>query len=491
MLDVSMTSATLHGTFDLAMRVGDVMLRNGAPVADVTEAVLRICRSSGIDNVYVDVTFNQILLSYLPSSDAVPITRFRSVPARAHDFGVLDAVESISDRFNRYVIDLGEARTEMADVNRTGRWYPNWMSQLGWCVMCAAAAIMLGGGIVVAAVAFVATWVITAVNAGLGRRGLPVFYQQAVGGIIATFAAMGVWLISPAVNTSIVVIACIIMLLAGVSSMGAIHDAITGWHLTAVGRVFEAVIHTVGIVVGVQVGVVISRWLEIDISISPNLPVTLMAGFTTIFTFALFGMAYVVGSQGPPRTMASAAFTALLSGIVNWATSSVVGIGDLWATGLATLSAGVLAVLFARIHKAPVLIFAMAGAVPMVPGSRIYRGLLALGQDNNVALENLFAAGAVVVALSAGLVLGQWLATATVQTISKAPASQWTPSFRAPFTSMRRKRRKYDSTSTGSIGTTGEPADVPTLTRPIRVLDFGEDVDLDTLDDELRRDAGR
>lgn len=486
-----MTSETLHGTFDLGMRIGDAMLRNGAPVADVTEAILRICRSSGIDNVYVDVTFNQILLSYLPASDAAPITRFRSVPARAHDFGVLDAVESISDRYNRHAIDLEDARGEMADVTRTGRWYPNWMSQVGWCVMCAAAAIMLGGGILVAVVAFVATYVITAVNAGLGRRGLPVFYQQAVGGLIATLAAMGVWLISPAVNTSIVVIACIIMLLAGVSSMGAIHDAITGWHLTAAGRVFEALIHTVGIVIGVQIGIVISRLLEIDISVSPDIPVTLLSGVTAVFTFGLFGLAYVVGSQGPPRTVATAALVALISGLVNWSTASLVGVGDLWATGLATLCAGVLAVPLARLHRAPVLIFAMAGAVPMVPGSWIYRGLLALGQDNNVALGNLFFAGGVVVALAAGLVLGQWLATATMQTVSNAPASQWTPSFRAPFSSIRRKRKKYDSTSTGSIGTTGQPADVPTLTRPIHVLDFGEDVDLDTLDDELRSDSGR
>jgi uncharacterized membrane protein YjjP (DUF1212 family) len=490
---VSSAPGTVHGTFDLAIRVGEAMLRNGASVADVTEAVLRICRASGVDNVYADVTFNQILLSYLPSSDAAPITRFRSVPAREHDFGVLDAVESISDRFCRYVIDLDAAREEMDAIYSTGHWYPAWLSSLGWAVMCGAAAISLGGGLLVVAVAFVAAIAITSVNRGLGRRGLPVYYQQVAGGLIATLGAMGVWLVAPAVNTSVVVVACLIMLLAGVSSLGAIHDAITGWYLTAGGRVFEALMLTVGIVIGVQVGVVLSRLFEIDISISANLPVTLLAGATRILCFALMGVGYVVGSQGPPRTIAAVAGTAVVSGTVFWSLSDVAGVSDLWATGIATLAVGVLSVVFARLHRAPVLIFAMAGSVPMVPGSRIYRGLLALGQDNAVALENLFAAAAIVIALASGLVLGQWLATATAQTITNAPAGQWTPSFRGPFGSIRR-RRHHGHGSNVTTGPAEVPADVPTLTRPFQALDLGEDFDLDALDDELRSqsdDVGR
>ena len=52
-------STRLHAVFDLAMRIGEGLLTNGAAASEVTATVLRVTSSSGLRNVSVQVTFTR------------------------------------------------------------------------------------------------------------------------------------------------------------------------------------------------------------------------------------------------------------------------------------------------------------------------------------------------------------------------------------------------------------------------------------------------
>ena len=52
-MSVSTSLTRLHQVFELAMRIGEVMISNGAAAADVTATMLRVTASSGIRNVSV------------------------------------------------------------------------------------------------------------------------------------------------------------------------------------------------------------------------------------------------------------------------------------------------------------------------------------------------------------------------------------------------------------------------------------------------------
>ena len=89
-------TARLHAVFDLAMRIGEGLLSNGAAASEVTATVLRVTSSSGLRNVSVQVTFDEVTISYLPDQLSAPFTRVRSASARVQDFSRLAAFEAVS-----------------------------------------------------------------------------------------------------------------------------------------------------------------------------------------------------------------------------------------------------------------------------------------------------------------------------------------------------------------------------------------------------------
>src|SRR4051812_42995365 len=85
----------------------------------------------------------------------------------------------------------------------------------------------------------------------LDRRGLPLFFQQVAGAAVATGVAVVLVARDVDVRSSLVVAAGIVVLLAGLSLVGAAEDAISGFPVTAAARAFEVLTLTAGIVVGI------------------------------------------------------------------------------------------------------------------------------------------------------------------------------------------------------------------------------------------------
>ena len=111
-------TARLHAVFDLAMRIGEGLLSNGAAASEVTATVLRVTSSSGLRNVSVQVTFDEVTISYLPDQLSAPFTRVRSASARVQDFSRLAAFEDITHRYIAGDLDLDEARRLAEEIPR-------------------------------------------------------------------------------------------------------------------------------------------------------------------------------------------------------------------------------------------------------------------------------------------------------------------------------------------------------------------------------------
>jgi uncharacterized membrane protein YjjP (DUF1212 family) len=68
--------------------------------------------------------------------------------------------------------------------------YRGWVVTAAQAVLAAAIVVLLGGGPLVAAAGLVATVVVDRTNRRLEARHVPVFFQNAVGGFLATAAAL-------------------------------------------------------------------------------------------------------------------------------------------------------------------------------------------------------------------------------------------------------------------------------------------------------------
>lgn len=431
--------ARLHAVFDLAMRIGEGMLSNGAAASEVTATVLRFITSSGIRNVSVTVTFDEVSISYLPDDASAPFTRIRSAGYRVQNFSRLESFETVTEEYVHGVLDLEQATARVLDIPHNPRIYPPWLIAAGLALMGGAAALGLGARLLVVCAATATAIILFIVTEQLYRWRFPAFYVQAIGGFVAALATVLVHVVDPSSDSSIVVVSCLIILLAGLTSLGAMQDAITGWYVTASGRILETLMLTVGLVVGVRGGLLVAEAIGADVSVGAALPVTLASALPLAVSGLLIGLGYAISVQTPHRSLAWCAGIAGLTTLVSYGLG-VLGLDRVWSVGLTSLLAGGLAVLLAERQRAPALTFVMAGVVPMVPGSRIYRGLLAVSSDLPDGAGQLFEAGEIAVALAAGAVLGQVLVT-RLQRMTGRAVSAFTPVIAAPFTTIRRRRQ--------------------------------------------------
>nr|WP_245354709.1 threonine/serine exporter family protein [Brachybacterium sacelli] len=425
------------------MRVGVGLLANGAAASEVTATVLRVTSSSGLRNVSVQVTFDEVIISYLADESATPFTRVRAASARTQNFARLAAFEDITHSYISGELPLEEARRAAEAVPQTAPAHRLPLVVLGFAVMGGSLSLYFGADLLVFAAATLASGLLTAAGEFLARMHIPPFYGQAFGGFLAVGVAVLVGLINPNVSSSIVVVSCIIVQLTGLASIGAVQDAVTGWYVTAAGRMLETLMLTVGIVAGVRGGMLLAEALGTDISVSAALPISLMTIAWVVIAGLGMGLGFGVGTHVPWRMLPWIAAVSLLSGMISHVVSGLF-LERVYAVSIAAFVTGMVAVALGDRLRAPTLVFVMGGVIPLVPGSLIYRGLLGLGDDVSSGAADVFSAGEIAVGIAAGLVLGQLLAARIVPYFRRSDIA-YTPSISSPFTTLRRRRLSLGS----------------------------------------------
>lgn len=397
-----------HKTLDLALRIGELLLSSGAGAADVTAAMLSVTYACGLRSVTADVTFTNLSLNHQPRSDDPPAIQMRRVTHRETDYEDL----TIVDHVVRDLVDgrttRDEARARIARVVSSGHHRPRWAVTLGWGVMGAGTALLLGGGPVVAVIAFVVAAAIDRVQRWLSVRRIPSFYQQAAGGAIAALVAVATAATGLAVAPSLVVTAGIIMLLAGIGILGATQDALTGFPITASARILEALLATAGIIAGVSGGITVGGLLGVDLgTLRPGASV-LSEAPVMAFGAAVAAAAFAFAAYAPLRALSPVAAVGALGTIVFIAMSGV-GAGPAWSAAAAAYVVGAVSYTVAGRVRVPPLVVVVPAIVPLLPGLAIYRGLSLLA-DGRGGMLYLVAAGATAIALASGVILGQYVA---------------------------------------------------------------------------------
>ncbi len=86
------------------------------------------------------------------------------------------------------------------------------------------------------------------------------------------------------------------------------------------------------------------------------------------------------------------------------------GFGIAWSSALAATLLGLVSYPVARRFRVPALVVVAACITPFLPGLSIYRGLTLLALQPSTALLAMVTAIAVAIALSSGVILGEYLA---------------------------------------------------------------------------------
>ncbi|AKE40772.1 Threonine export carrier [Corynebacterium kutscheri] len=405
------------GTLDIGARIGEILIVAGTTNSDTAHQVKAILEAFGLYNVHVDLTYNRLrLFTHVSGNAHQPVGLVRVITPGEQNFHHLRLVDELIRDIHTGRATPANATQRLDEITTAPLTMSRHAINLSWGGLGGTVALLIGGDIFVAAISFITSFIILSFSSRMGHSGLPIFFQNVLGGIFASLIAAVAYhtgsYVGLALKPSMVIATCIIAMLAGLTLVQAIQNGVTDAPITAAARFFDTAIITGGVVAGVGIGIALSGELGIPLPpmetvASPNLSSS---------------MVRVLGSIGASMTFARACYSdwagVFLSGCTAFFASGMyyfiltpLGFTGVFASGVIAAMIGLIGGLLARRYQIPPLILTIAGVTPLLPGLSIYRGMYGLLHEQILAgFSALILALATATALSSGVVLGEWIA---------------------------------------------------------------------------------
>lgn len=390
---------------DLTIRLAEVMLSSGSGTADVVATAQDVAQAYQLTDCVVDITVTTIIVSALATTDTPPVTIMRSVRTRSTDYSRLAELDRLVQRITSGGVAVDQAHEAMDELTERPHPYPRWLATAGAAGFALGVAMLLGGTWLTCVLAAVTSGVIDRLGRLLNRIGTPLFFQRVFGAGIATLVAVAAYLIAGQDPTALVATG-IVVLLSGMTLVGSMQDAVTGYMLTALARLGDALFLTAGIVVGILISLrgVTNAGIQIELHVdatttlaTPGMPLPILVAVSGA---ALSGVCLTIASYAPLRSVATAGLSAGLAELVLIGLGAA-GFGRVVATWTAAIGVGFLATLISIRRQAPALVTATAGIMPMLPGLAVFRAVFAFAVNDTPdgGLTQLLEAAATALAL--------------------------------------------------------------------------------------------
>lgn len=276
--------AQVYAVMSIAACIGDILLSSGSANHDTFAQIRAVTSAYGLMYCHIAITMNTITLSAhvrgtqtidVPSpqdakhttspatnpaklNPAIPVNVFRVSRQMTTDFSKLAEVDRLIRSIQAGATPPVIAEKVLDELEARPRGYGFKTAIWGWSLLGGSAAILLGGNWFVAVIAFFTSFLIIGTNEVLARRDLPAFFLQVLGGIIATLPTAVIYQAAShlgfQIRPGLIIASCIIVLVAGLSLVQSLQDAVTGAAVTGSARFFDTLLMTSGIVAGVAIG---------------------------------------------------------------------------------------------------------------------------------------------------------------------------------------------------------------------------------------------
>ena len=399
---------------NLALEIGGILLSSGEGAADTVAQAESVAAAFGLPGATVEVTFTSLTIGVNRRRGRPPLSVIRVVNYRTVDMTRVTRVARLIDLIVRRQLTVDQATAEVEKIIESPHPHSFRVAVLGWAMLGCAVVIQLGGTPLAGLLSMVSTFALMYANRFLDGMRLPTFFQQVVGGFIAPAWALAAFVLVAGafieVRPSQLVAAGIIDILAGLTLVGSIEDAITGFPVTSAGRGVETLILTGGVLGGITIALALFGRLgfsppPIDPAIQGDAAV-----HVAILAAGVGAAGFAVASYATVRATLLAASVGALGMSIYQAVLGA-GFDIVVGSALAACAMGLVGGILARIATVPPLVVTIAGITPFLPGLSVYRGLSALTSDQTgVGLGLMFTALAIALALAAGIVFGEWMA---------------------------------------------------------------------------------
>lgn len=421
--DVSQRHA--RAVIDLALRIGEALLTTGGSAADVVTTVLRLTAGYGVRSTHVDITYTSVAVSIQRGVDEDPLSVMRVIKARYPDYSRLEALQGLVDEIagsaarGTEPLPVERAKARLDDILTAPHPYRRWVVTVGHALIAIGVVILFGAGPGMWLIAGLSAALVDRAQRVLHRIGIAAFFSQAISAAIPTTIAAGLFVLGaagvevPGVSSpSLVVVSGIIVLLAGLSVMGAAQDALDGYYVTAGARGLEVMMMTLGIAVGISAVLAVAVRFDLSMTVSGFVvlggsPVSGTIGATVV------AVGFALSTYTGVRATAVAAGLGALAWLV-FDSVERLGLGVAAEVAVAATVVGAVGHAIHRSLRVPELAITTAAIVALLPGLAVYRGLFELMQNSpasvGVGLAQLIAALGTGLGLAAGLSIGAYAA---------------------------------------------------------------------------------
>ena len=411
MIQVGGVDTSARKTIDFALHLAESMFRYGAGALEVETSIIAVTAALGLKNIEVDITNQSVAINYAPK-DQTPISLLRVVRSWTNNYAGLAQVHQLVTDVVAGGVGRDEAVRRLDEIIHSSKPYPRWMVTVAFGVFSAVFVGILGGGVGASGIAFLSNLLISLLARQLSKRRVPDFFITASCAFVVTFIALLLDQFGVPIEPAIVVVGGILLLLPTGRLVSSVQDAINGFPVTAAGRFLSTALTFGALVAGIAVALVVGTVTGMEeIEVTETFPPA-YDWWALIILTAVAVLAIGITEQTAWKLLLPTAGVGVVGYLVLWG-ATVFGVGDRFSPALAAVVIGLLGRVVALKMGAPQLVVAVPAALILLPGLTIFRSMYFLTVEESQSLTGaggMLNAGAIVLGVAAGIVLGDTLA---------------------------------------------------------------------------------
>lgn len=413
-------------TLNFALRLAETMFHYGADALEVENAIVAVCATYGVENLEVDITNQAVMINYVPDTAATAsMTRediFNDNNMTSHT--VMRVVRSWTDNYagladtHRLVTEIiqgemsrREASERLEAINSRPKTFPNWLVTVAMMAAAFCITLGIGGGVVGASISAVSGLIVARIGIWMGRRRYPEFFTMLLSGFVLTGLAMMFAWTDLEISPPRVIAAGLIMLMPTTRFMSTMHDAISGFPVTAAGRLVSTGMAFAGIVAGIYAGIVLAGMFGL-VAVDPALSQFDPPGVVMNTVFMTMAAVFIAVTLQASTAFLLPVLGSAFGGLLMYHFAGFLGLDVRLQAVFGAVTAGCAAALIGGRMRIPSLVIAVPAMTFLLPGLSIFRGMYAVvieGQTTGDGVVSMVTAMTTIVTMAAGLVLGQYL----------------------------------------------------------------------------------
>lgn len=411
MIQVGGVDTSARKTIDFALHLAESMFRYGAGALEVETSIIAVTAALGLKNIEVDITNQSVAINYAPK-DQTPISLLRVVRSWTNNYAGLAQVHQLVTDVVAGGVGRDEAVRRLDEIIHSSKPYSRWMVTVAFGVFSAVFVGILGGGVGASGIAFLSNLLISLLARQLSKRRVPDFFITASCAFVVTFIALLLDQFGVPIEPAIVVVGGILLLLPTGRLVSSVQDAINGFPVTAAGRFLSTVLTFGALVAGIAVALVVGTVTGMEeIEVTETFPPA-YEWWALIILTAVAVLAIGITEQTAWKLLLPTAGVGVVGYLVLWGATAF-GVGDRFSPAVAAVVIGLLGRVVALKMGAPQLVVAVPAALILLPGLTIFRSMYVLTLEESqilIGAGGMLNAGAIVLGVAAGIVLGDTLA---------------------------------------------------------------------------------